>query len=138
MTFFAGACTAGAAAQDAIFGETVRWAPQASGEESEYVSAGADPVRPERTLVGIFDEEAVISRVVGSGANSHDNADVVAGKSQIDFDASLFADLPGLPIQGDRLVLTDRPGSPCYRIVSVQPDDTCRVVCLLTALGAAT
>ena len=137
MTGFADAHAIGAEIHDVHFGETVRLLPQLSGEATEFVSGGLDPDRPVRDVVGIFDDEPVISRVLGSGANTHDAIDVTTGKSQVEFDAALFPTPDDLPIQGDILALVERPGAPRYAVVSVQPDDTCRVVCLVTALGAA-
>lgn len=137
MSGFAAAFAVAAAPLDILYGEPVRLRPQVNGAAAEMVAGGDDPDRPARDLVGIFDDEAVISRVVGSGANTHDNADVVACKSQVDFDAALFPTAADLPVQGDVLELTDRPGPPRYAIVSVQPDGVSRVVCLVTASGAA-
>lgn len=137
MSDFADAFAIGASALDALYGEPVQLVPQLNDETAAVVVRGVDPNRPAQNLVGIYDDVAVISRVVGSGANTHDNIDVLASKAQVDLDAAQFPTTVSLPLQGDILVLTARAGAPRLSIVSVQPDNVSRIVCLVEPAGAA-
>lgn len=134
MSAFASALSIADQAQDAVYGEPVQWRPQSNGADSEIVAAGDDQSRSVRDLVGIFDDRCVISHPIGAGANTHDTADIVAGQTVIDLDASQFT--AGIPLQGDHLVLTSQAGQPRYRVVSAQPDGLGRVICIVAALGA--
>lgn len=136
MSGFAAALAAADIAVDAVYGETVEWRPQSNGAAAEYVAAGADPARPVLTVTGIFDDDATIVRTVGSGANTHENADIVTGKSQIDMALDQFTTPAGLPVQGDVIALVSQPGTPLYQIVSAEPDEYGRIICLLTKRGS--
>lgn len=136
MTSFAAALAIADVATDALYGEVVEWRPQLSGAAAEYVDGGADPARPVRTVTGIFDDDAVLVRTVGSGANTHENVDVLAGKSQIDLALNQFSTPAGLPVQGDLIALVSQPGTPIHQIVSAEPDEYGRLICLLTKRGS--
>lgn len=136
MSGFAAALAAADVAVDAVYGTPVEWRPQVNGAAAEYVAGGADPNRPSLTVTGIFDDDATVVRTVGSGANTHENADVLAGKSQIDMALDQFTTEAGLPVQGDLIALVSEPSVPVYQIVSAEPDEYGRLICLLTKRGA--
>lgn len=134
MTLFAAAAAIGAAVQDIVFGEPIAFLPWAKGK---YVAGSADPDRPARDLVGIFDEELVTVRPVGSGANTHDTVDLTGSAAQVEFNLALFPTETDRPRQGDHLQLTGRAGQPSYSVKSVRPDDTGRLVCIVGPTGPA-
>lgn len=117
---------------DGPMGEPVLVTPQVTKTRaSRYVAGGADPANPAFTVVGIYRSEVVPTRVMGSGANSHENADVLVGKTTMDFDAAQFT-AATRPVEDWHITLTTRPGAPAFRIASIKPDEVARVVCVLT------
>ena len=120
---------------DDAMGETIEFRPQ---EDSELIVLGADDERPVRVLVGIFQNDVAVSRPVGSGANTHETADITVTQTQIEFSEDLFPTPADLPRDGDVFALTDRDGTPRYQVESVEPDRFAKVVCIVTALGSAT
>lgn len=138
MSLFATASAIGAATHDMLYGEVIGFDPRASDDEgAEFVAAGPDPDRPARDLVGIYDSDLALAQPVGSGANTHDTVDVAATAAQVDFDIAQFPDEADRPVQGDRLVLKERPGAPRVKIVSARPDAFGRLICTVAPLGSA-
>lgn len=117
---------------DVALGETIEFRPQVAGE---IVVVGADPNRSVRALIGIFRDDVMISRPVGSGANTHETADVAVSQTQIDFDENLFPAIADRPRDGDILALVERDGAPEFQIESVEPDHLAKIVCVVTPLG---
>ena len=117
---------------DGMLGEAIEFRPQ---EPSELIVVGADDERPVRTLIGIFQDDATISRPVGSGANTHETVDITVTRTQVDFDEDLFPTLADRPKDGDILALVERDGAPLFQIESVEPDHLAKVVCIVTPLG---
>jgi hypothetical protein len=116
---------------DAMFGEPVDLVPQLSGK---YIRGGDDPANPRRSLIGIFNDESIVDTVKGSGANTHENIDVLTRRTSVDFDQALFTGFP-LPKPGWIIVATSQPGSPRYVVVTAEYDGISRVVCKVTPLG---
>lgn len=138
MSLFATASAIGAVAQDLLYGEVIGFEPRASDDAgAEFVAAGPDPCRPARDLVGIYDSELALAQPLGSGANTHDTIDVAATSAQVDLDVAQFPTEDDRPVQGDRLVLKERPGAPRVKIVSARPDAFGRLICVVAPLGSA-
>ncbi len=113
---------------DTVYGEPVTLVPQIGG--GRLAARGDDPNNPPRVgLIGCFGDDPDVAQTKGSGANTHDNADVLARRTLVDFDDALFA--AGLPPSGWLLVATSQSRQPRYEIVSAEHDGVSRVVCRL-------
>ena len=114
---------------DATYGEPVTLIPQVAG--GRVVARGDDPNNPPRAgLTGCFSDDPDVAQSKGSGANTHDNADALARRTEVDFDAALFTS-SGLPLKGWLIVATSQPRQPRYEIVSAEHDGVSRVACRL-------
>jgi hypothetical protein len=118
---------------DAMFGEPVDLLPQIINSGSKYLRLGDDPGTPRRSLIGIFNDDSIVDTVKGSGANTHENIDVLTRRTSIDFDQTLFDGFP-LPAQGWIIVATSQPRLPRYSVVTAEYDGLSRVICKVTFL----
>lgn len=122
---------------DDEFGEPVVLIPQTKGKAggNAYFKRPADETATGTPLVAIFTDETAIDRVLGSGANTHENVDVLTAKSSFEFDHSLFASHGGPnpdPLEGWLIQAITQPRSPRYVITTVEPDGVSRLLCRCT------
>lgn len=115
-------------AVERAFGETVLVLPMKAGRNA---APTPDPDRPTvamRAVISIAPEEQLLFADRKGGANTVGPTRVQLAGAWATLTAAEIARVGTAPIQGDVIVLTDRPGTPRYRVSQTGFDD----------LGAAT
>jgi hypothetical protein len=138
-SYFADAFSALSPEFDDRFGEPFTLIAQIEDDRAEFIEKGEDRTIPERILTGIFSDDPVTVQTLGSGANTHDNNDVLSRRTMIDFALELFADPVAQPYPkaGWILQANDEPGLPQYQVISAQPDGVSRLNVRVIYIGLA-
>lgn len=115
---------------DRFFGDEVTLFPRRRGE----VSSVADPDRAQITVVGVVDFNPLT--VLPKGKEQYDafQPNLAGEKVHVSFDENAFP-AGGRPKQGDRMVAVLKSGTVTLEVVSVEPDETGRLLCPCKLLG---
>jgi hypothetical protein len=115
---------------DDYFGEMLRIEPQSEG--GEFLAEGADPDRPAYDIVGTFrPKTSLVPMRQTLGGSSADAVNVTASLDHFSFLKSVLGDPARWPRAGDRIVRTEEPGTPRFKVSRVFDDGLVRHGCVV-------
>lgn len=125
-TRFAAAETKVSAAIDGWHGEMTRVSPRAAGQ---FVAGGPDPSRSEADVIGIIDFNPLVARIKDRSEYDGFRPEVEGERVHVTYATSRFASPAAWPRAKDHIEALDRPGSPAFQVVTVEPDGLGRILC---------
>ena len=123
-------------AVERAFGESVLIQPMTGGKNA---APSPDPDRGTATIravISIAPEDRTLFADRKGGANTLGSTRVLLAGTSATLTAAEIGRLGYLPIQGDIMVLTDRPGQARYRVSQVDLDDLGAITLQLTKEAA--
>jgi len=124
-------------AVERAFGESVLVQPMKGGKNAAPSPDPDHSMTTIRAVISIAPEDRPLFADRKAGANTLGQTRVMLAGVWATVTAAFVAELGYQPVQGDLLVLVDRPGSPRYRITQVDLDDLGAVTLHLTREAAS-